>query len=289
MIVILGDIAVDIVSYLRSPLRRGSDAPAEVRVMPGGSGANVAGWLSRLGSPVTFIGRVGDDLFGRVLTEDLVRQGVQPALAVDPSHETGVIQVLVEPDGERTMVPDRGANANWAADDISESLIAEADLLHVTGYVLLDGASRGGALKAMDYARRHGVPISLDPSSHGPLYDLGAAGFWSLTGEVAALLPNRTEALALSGEAAVEPALEVLLTPAQVVAIKLDRDGCIAGCGKLRWRQAAPQVAVANATGAGDAFDAAFLERWLATGDLAEACRSGVTVGSHAATLRTTR
>jgi sugar/nucleoside kinase (ribokinase family) len=100
---VLGDIAVDIVSTLRAPLARGSDAPAEIRLMPGGSGANVAVWLARLGRPVTFIGRIGDDMFGRWLRDDLEAEGVTPALVVDHTRRTGVIQVLVEPDGERTM------------------------------------------------------------------------------------------------------------------------------------------------------------------------------------------
>ena len=82
MIVVLGDIAMDIVSKLRTPLRWGSDAGAEVRLMPGGSGANVAVWLARLGQAVTFIGRIGDDFFGRWLADDLRQEGVTPALIV---------------------------------------------------------------------------------------------------------------------------------------------------------------------------------------------------------------
>jgi ribokinase len=289
VILVLGDIAVDIVSHLRSPLLRGSDAAAEVRLMPGGSGANVAVWLARVGAAVTFAGRVGDDAFGRWLAEDLQREGVVPALAVDRAHGTAVIQVLVEPGGERTMVPDRGANAHWAEGDVAEELIAGAELLHVVGYVLLDSGSRAGALQAMEYARAHGVPISFDPSSHGPLQRLGAAGCWSLVGDVSVLLPNRAEAQALTGQSEAEAALELLQAHAPVVAIKLDRDGCLAAAGEQRWRQPAPPTAVANATGAGDAFDAAFLARWLATRDLAAACQAGVTLGSHAATLPTTR
>ncbi len=289
MILVLGDIAVDIVSYLRSPLLRGSDAAAEVRLMPGGSGANVAVWLARAGAAVTFIGRVGDDPFGRWLAEDLVREGVIPALAVDRAHGTAVIQVLVEPDGERTMVPDRGANAHWSEADVPEQLIAGAELLRVTGYALFDEGSRSGALQAMDYARAHGVPISLDPSSHGPLQRLGAAGFWSLVGDVSVLLPNRAEAKALTGQGDAEAALDLLRGHAWVVVVKLDHDGCLAAAGSRRVHEPAPSTVVANATGAGDAFDAAFLARWLATGDLRAACQAGVRFGSRAASLPTTR
>ena len=231
MIVVVGDIAIDIVSQLKRPLARGSDASATVRMMPGGSGANVAVWLARLGQPVSFIGRVGDDPFGRWLADDLRREGVHPALTVDHERGTGVIQVLVEPDGERTMVPDRGANAVWAPNDVPEALIAGASLLHVVGYVLLDEASRRGALTAMAHARAQGVPISLDPSSHAPLGVLGANGLWSMVGQVTILLPNRREAQVLSGETDSADMLRVLGQQARVVAIKLDKDGCIAGEG----------------------------------------------------------
>lgn len=289
-IVVLGDIAVDITSYLRTPLLRGSDAPAEVRVMPGGSGANVAVWLARAGIEVTFLGRVGDDPFGRWLGEDLVREGVRPVLAVDPAHATAVIQVLVEPGGERTMVPDRGANAHWDEGDVPEELIARAELLHVVGYVLLDAGSRHGALQAMEIARRRGVPISLDPSSHGPLTRLGGEAFWLLAGHVDLFLPNRGEAAALTGCADPEAALVALKPHASLVAIKLDREGCIAGSDATpAHRQAAPQIPSPNATGAGDAFDAGFLAAWLGEHDLAAACRAGVELGSRAAGLPTTR
>jgi ribokinase len=289
MIVVLGDIAVDIVSHLKKPLARGSDAGAAIRIMPGGSGANVAVWLARLGQPVSFIGRVGDDAFGRWLADDLRSEGVHPALTVDHERGTGVIQVLVEPDGERTMVPDRGANAAWASSDVPEALVAGASLLHVVGYVLLDEASRRGALTAMAFARAHGVPISLDPSSHAPLGALGPDSLWSMVGQVTILLPNRDEAQVLSGEADPASSLRVLSRLARIVAIKLDRDGCIAGEGDQAYRVPAPPAAIVNATGAGDAFDAAFLARWLTGSGVEEACRAGVALGTHAATLQSTR
>ena len=289
MIVVVGDIAVDVVSMLRTPLVRGSDAAAEVRLMPGGSGANVAVWLARLGERVTFVGRIGDDIFGRWLQDDLAAEGVTPALVVDRARRTGVIQVLVEPGGERTMVPDRGANAVWAPDEISETLIAGADLLHVVGYVFLDRQSQSGALAAMAYARQHSIPVSLDPSSHAPLLGLGAEAFWELVGPVDLLLPNRREAQVLSGREDPEEALLVLQKHAGTVVIKLDRDGCIAADARGMKRSPAPSIPIINATGAGDAFNAGFLATWKPGANLEDACRAGVGLGTFAATLTTTR
>jgi sugar/nucleoside kinase (ribokinase family) len=289
LFLVLGDIAVDIVSTLRTPLVRGSDAPAEISLMPGGSGANVAVWLARLGQRATFVGRIGDDMFGRWLHDDLVAEGVVPALVVDGIRRTGVIQVLVEPDGERTMAPDRGANAAWVQDEISETLVARADLLHVVGYVLLDRESRHAALAAMRYARRHAVPISLDPSSHAPLRGLGPYAFWDLVGKVDLLLPNRHEAQALSGSQDPEAALMALRRHVGTVVIKLDREGCIVSESDRVERIPAPAIQVVNATGAGDAFDAGFLAAWRSGEGLRAACRAAVSLGAFAATLSTSR
>jgi len=289
MIVVIGDIAVDIVSTLQTPLARGSDAPAEVRLMPGGSGANVAVWLARLGQRAAFVGRIGDDMFGRWLHNDLTAEGVESALIVDRSRRTGVIQVLVEPGGERTMVPDRGANAVWAANEICEALIAGADLLHVVGYVFLDRAGQPGALAAMACARKHGVPISLDPSSHAPLMGLGIRAFWELVGQVDVLLPNRREAQTLTDSLEAEDALAVLRQHAGTVVIKLDRDGCIAADARGSARAPAPAVPVVNATGAGDAFNAGFLACWSRGKDLRDACQAAVGLGTFAATLSSSR
>jgi ribokinase len=227
-----------------------------------------------------------------MLTDDLHDEGVTTALITDPQRSTGIIQVLVEPDGERTMVPDRGANAWWAETDVPEAVIAAAKLLHVVGYVLLDEASQTGALRAMELARKHGVPISLDPSSHAPLHSLGPDGFWSLVGKVDILLPNRHEARTLTGVDDPAVALTALCAHAARVVIKLDRDGCIASeapTGQPCVRVPAPPIAAANATGAGDAFNAAFLSGITAGLGLETACRRGVALGSYAVTLPTTR
>jgi len=237
---------------------------------------------------------VGADPAGSWLAADLAAEGVDPALIIDPLHRTAVIQLVVEPGDERTMVHDRGANAHWAEGDVKEEVIASADLLHVTGYVLFDPENRYGALRAMEYARDHSVPISLDPSSHGPLNSLGAGAFWSLTGRVNVFLPNRSEAKALTGCVEPEKALLALQEHADVVAIKLDRDGCVAAAGAPEQRdsiiwQPAPPTDVVNATGAGDAFDAGFLATWLRDRDLAAACRRGVEFGSRAVGLPGTR
>jgi ribokinase len=121
------------------------------------------------------------------------------------------------------------------------------------------------------------------------LLSMGSDGFWSLVGEVTVLLPNRTEAQVLAGQPHSRAALTALLARARVVVVKLDREGCLAGTGGSVWHVPAPPGTIINATGAGDAFNAAFLARWLEDEDVEAACRAGVKLGTHAATLPGTR
>ena len=109
-LVVLGDLMVDVIARAEGPLARGSDTPASVSLEGGGSGANVAAWAAALGTPVGFACRVGDDLPGRRAVDALLAAGVEVHAGVDRERPTGTCVVLVEPGGERTMLPDPGAN-----------------------------------------------------------------------------------------------------------------------------------------------------------------------------------
>ena len=111
------------------------------------------------------IGRVGDDAAGRAVAEELAAAGVAGAPQVDPALGTGTCVVLVEPGGERSMLPDAGANAALAAVPLPQG----AAHLHVAGYALLHPGSRPAALALLAAARAAGVPVSVDPSSAAPL------------------------------------------------------------------------------------------------------------------------
>lgn len=92
---------IDLLAVLPGPLLAGTDTPADIRVAHGGSSANTAAWLASGGYDCTFVGRVGDDAFGREFVTVLRSAGVHPLVAVDPERPTGTCIVLVAPDGER--------------------------------------------------------------------------------------------------------------------------------------------------------------------------------------------
>ena len=121
-VVVLGDVMVDVVARLSGPVAVGSDAPASISLGGGGSAANVAAWLAFAGARATLVARVGDDEFGALVRSQLAEDA---HLATDPSLPTGTCIVLVAPGGERSMVPDPGANAALSPGMNTRVLIAQ--------------------------------------------------------------------------------------------------------------------------------------------------------------------
>ena len=220
-IVVVGDVMTDVVASLSGPVAPGSDTPARVVQQGGGAGANVAAWLARAGAAVTLIGRIGDDAPGRAIAEGLRAEGVDARLATDPARPTGTCVVLVEPGGERSMLPDAGANAGLE----TATLPDDATHLHLAGYALLHPGSRPAARAMLADAAARGISISVDPSSAAPIARAGAATFLEWIGGVQLLLPNRDEAAMLTGMPDPKAAGRALAAHAGEVVVKLGAAG----------------------------------------------------------------
>ena len=242
----------------------GSDTPAAIRARPGGAAANQAAWMGHLGAAVTFVGRVGarDEAYHR---RELTRVGVRSHLAVDPEADTGSIVIMVAPDGERTMFTDRGANRHLQEDDLPDSLLDEAQVLHLTGYTFFEPPLLEIALQLLARARSRGLAITIDPGSAAFLARLKAGAFLRWTDGAAVCFPNRDEAVMLVGEADPVTMASRLTRHYGVVALKLGGAGCVLAVpGENPVRLAAHPARARDTTGAGDAFCGAFMSRWLA-------------------------
>ena len=275
-IVVAGDVMRDVVATLGAPLAHGSDTPAAIAERGGGAGANVAAWLARAGAAVTLIGRVGDDAAGRAAVDGLRAEGVDLRLAVDPERPTGTCIVLVGPDGERTMLPDPGANAALAA----APLPADATHLHVAGYALLRPGSRPAARALIAAARDAGATVSIDPSSAAPL--AAAHGFLDWVAGADLLLPNRDEAAVLTGIADPAAAARALAAHAEEVVVTLGAEGALWSDGAAVVHVPAFPVVRADSTGAGDAFAAGLLSARADGAAPADALRSGCALAARA-------
>jgi len=270
MIVALGDLMLDIVMHTQSPVLQSSDCFAQAHISPGGSAANFAIWVARLGAEVGLIAKVGDDLMGRSLLRDLAQEGVVSSVMVG-KEATGLTVALVDPGSNQTMLAARGANSALSAADLDWTLLDRAELLHVTAFSFFEDAPRDAALTAMDHVKQRGGLLSVDPSAHGYLQRIGAEAFFALVQGVDIFFPNLDEGRVLTGEHQPEHVMHALLRHFPVVALKLGADGAMAGTRGTVVHHPGFTVPVVDTTGAGDAFAAAFVVTWLARHDLATA------------------
>jgi ribokinase len=276
-IVVVGDLMADVVAALPGELAVGSDTPAAIEHHQGGSGANVAAWLAAEGAQVTFVGRAGADPLGDAAVAALRDAGVAVEVQRDEARPTGTCIVLVHPGGERTMVPDPGAN-----DGLSLDGLPPGEHLHVTGYGLLRDGSRAAVLAALSVARERGMTVSADPSSAAPLAAVGAARFLEWTAGAGLLLPNADEARVLTGEDDPERAARALARSGREVVVTLGAGGALWTDGSEVVRARADPAAVVATTGAGDAFAAGLLATRVRGAGPAEALAAGCRVAARA-------
>jgi ribokinase len=275
-VVVVGDVATDVVVVLSGEPAPGSDRPASIRSRGGGAGANVAVHLARLGVPVSLAGCVGDDAAAAGLRTELTAAGVRLALRTVAGAATGTVVSLVETDGQRSMLADRGANLDLTPDDVPA--VPPGGHLHLSGYTLLDPGPRAAGLAAMAAAVEAGCTVSVDPASTGPLRDYGVDRWLADTAAATVLLPNADEARLLTGCADAMDAARALAARHPVVAVSLGADGAVWATGTSLVHRPAHPTEVVDTTGAGDAFAAGLLAAWLSSpqGDPAAALDAGL-------------
>lgn len=260
----LGDLVEDIAVRRPSGLARGADTDVEIHRRQGGSAANVAVAAATSGIPVRFIGSVGDDDVGAWLAADLERAGVEVRL--QRRGRTGTIVVLIEPDGDRTMLRDRGAAADL--DGLPSPGMTGVTWLHVPAYSLVEGAIAVVALDALRRARNASIPTSLDVSSTSIIEGTGLDAFRRIVADVApdVVFCNEAEADLLGvGDDAVGGA--------RLTVFKRGPDPAFAltNTGERFLAPARTLGEVSDTTGAGDAFAAGFIGARM-RGDSVTAC-----------------
>ena len=277
--VVVGDAMLDIAARLHGPIAHASDSPVDISTQTGGAGANTARWLARAGVRTTLIAAIGDDAAGVTIRQDLQVDGVHPLLQVSTTASTGACIVLIGVDGERTMLPDPGANS-----ELDETVVPDNVLtghLHLSGYTLLNPASREAGYRLAMRARALGCTISLDPASAAPLAAAPHA-LDPVDGLVDVLIANRDEARVLTGANRPDDACAALAQRYPTAVVKLGADGAIARAGAERAVAAARPVEVVDTTGAGDAFAAGFLPAWALGQGLQEALHAATALASSA-------
>ena len=281
-IAVVGSLNMDLV--VRSPRipRPGETIlGGELHTVPGGKGANQAVAAARLGAQVSMIGRVGQDTFATPLLENLVMDGIDHAFVLqDGEAATGVALIVVDDNGENSIVVSSGANMRLSPADVeaAESVIAAADLLILQLEVPLESVIRSAEL-----AHAHGVKVVLNPAPARPLPA-------ELLSMVDVLVPNESEAALLTGlpagtQAEAARAVDALLdSGVGTVILTLGERGALpARKGEM---QVVPafDVEPVDTTAAGDAFVAGLAVALAEGRGLYEAVRWGNAAGGLAAT-----
>ena len=275
----VGDIAWDIFIRPQGEFVRGSDVLGTVDVMPGGAAANVAVWAHRLGAEVALVGKVGDDTLGTLMLAHLRSEGVaQQVITVSGGLSTRV-GILVSADGEHSFVIDHTKVLRFDEGDVPSSLLDSADAVFFNGYDIFLARSTAFLEPLLAEARRRAIPVAFDASSFALIEAYGVERLLRGLGPLDMLFANDAEAEVLRGD---HP-LAALTSRAALVVVKRGADGALARTATAEWSAGAERVSVVDTTGAGDAFDAAFLVEYLRTRDVEAALLAGNRLGAWVA------
>jgi sugar/nucleoside kinase (ribokinase family) len=264
--VVVGDLMLDVVLAPTVPLAGGTDVPGRVTLVQGGSAANTARWLARLGARSTLVAAVGRDGAGRALVAALRDDGVTARVSRVGAVHTGRIGVVVGLDGERSFVADRGAADRLDPSDLKPAWFDRAAAIHLPIYSLLGEPLGAAGQRAVELGRAAGAAVSVDLASSGPLLANGRVAARTLIERVAPdlLFATAVEAEALLGVR--DP--EGLLDLADIAVVKRGPKGATVltrlGPARSRFDIATEHLPATDTTGAGDAFDAGFLVGWFA-------------------------
>ena len=270
-IVVVGSSNTDmVVKAARIPSPGETVIGGEFRMAAGGKGANQAVAAARVGGSVTFVARVGDDMFGRRAIEGFRRNGVETKFVfTDKLAASGIALIMVDRRGENSIAVASGANANLSAKDVekAESAIAGADVLLAQLETPVETIGR-----AAELAAGRGIPVILNSAPARPLSV-------RLLRFVTVLTPNEIEAEFLTGikiktrAEMVKAARKLMGRGVKAVLITLGPRGVFVADGKIETMVPGFKVKAVDTTAAGDVFNGTFAVALAEGRPLAESAR----------------
>ena len=225
----------------------------------GGCAANAAVDLVKMGVRTAIVGRVGGDMFGRIVADLLKQHGVDTsALKVSAQADTSQTLIINVAGEDRRFVHTFGANADFSAADIPRELLSHCRVLYLGGYLLMPNVAHDELAAVFAEARRAGVKTVLDVATPGKADYLPRLR--GLLPHVDVFLPNKHEAELISGES--DPLRQAEFfrrLGAGTVVITMGGEGAVLVQEGLRLRSGVYAVPYVDGSGGGDAFDAGFI------------------------------
>ncbi|KAI3871553.1 hypothetical protein MKX03_005736 [Papaver bracteatum] len=265
LVVCFGELLIDFV-----PTASGlSLADAEAfKKAPGGAPANVAVGISRLGGSSAFIGKVGEDEFGYMLSDMLKENNVNnTGLRFDTGARTALAFVTLRADGEREFMFYRNPSADMLLqeNELDYDLIKKAKIFHYGSISLITEPCKSAHIAAAKAAKDAGVLLSYDPNLRLPLWptaDSAREGIFSIWESADVIKVSAEEISFLTqGEDPYDDAVvQKLFHPnLKLLVVTEGPDGCRYYCQDFSGRVKGLKVKVVDTTGAGDAFVAGIL------------------------------
>jgi sugar/nucleoside kinase (ribokinase family) len=220
----------------------------------GGSAANTIHGLARLGVQTSYIGKIGNDDFGKIFSEDLRKNGISPVL-FNSNKETGRAITFISPDSERTFATYLGAAVDLSAEDLKPEQFEGFDFLHLEGYLVINHEL---IEKALFLARQKGLQISIDLASFN-IVDSNKDFLQKIIKDYVNLVfANEEEAKSLTG---LEPewALRAIARFCEMVVVKFGAKGSAVKRGNELARAYAVKTNAIDTTGAGDLYASGFI------------------------------
>ena len=164
----LGELLIDFTENGRS-----EQGNPTFEANPGGAPCNVLAMLSKLGNKTAFIGKVGDDFFGKQLRDAITEVGIDGSYLLKDEVHTTLALVHNRSDGDRdfSFYRNPGADMMLTEDEIPEELIKNSKIFHFGTLSMTHEGVRRATRRALDIAKKAGVMISFDPNLRPPLWD----------------------------------------------------------------------------------------------------------------------
>lgn len=280
-ILVVGSLNADLV--VRSPRfpKPGETISGEdLRIIPGGKGANQAVAAARQSASVAMVGRVGNDSFGPDLINNLKQNNVETShVQIDPESATGTATIIVDASGQNSIVLSPGGNGRVSPADLEDVSFSDHELLLLQLEIPIETVR-----SAAKRARESGLRVVLNPA---PAVSALPAELLSLSNF---LVPNEGELSLLTGQAvhdipsAEKAARSLLERGTQHVIVTLGASGALVVNNELTRHIPSFDVEVVDTTAAGDAFIGGFASALLENRSLEEAVRYGCACGALAVT-----
>ncbi len=230
------------------------------KIVSGGSAANTIHGFSSLGGNGYYLGRVADDTFGKLYTDDMKDCGVGFPGPDSNTEGTGTCLILITPDSERTMLTHLGISSNLHPDNVDATIVQQAKTVYIEGYLWTGEETRQAAAKMADAARQAGVPVAFTLSDAFVVNTYKDSLIDFIRSKVDILFCNHVEARAMTNEDNDEQAFVELKGMVDTLFMTRGAEGSWAANSQhAKIHIDAFQVQAVDTTGAGDLYAAGSL------------------------------